>query len=149
MQTRLDSFAKCEEQSWPDSGGPSSTFIPPHAVSGKTTQTYSFQGLGLNSDQLLTSNKASSVTDGKVSAKGKVLEASGKIPGNAQGGGGVPHPPRPDSFLVPKHAAARGRVGWGPWGYPCFGQGWAQILNKASAWLSLQPPTAKLFVACY
>ena len=46
----------CEEQPWPDSGGPSNIFIPPHAVSGgKTTQTYSFEGLGLNSSQQPTS----------------------------------------------------------------------------------------------
>ena len=36
---------RCEEQLWPDCGGPSNTFLPPHAVrGGKATQTYSFQG---------------------------------------------------------------------------------------------------------
>ena len=42
MQTRFESFVKCEEQPWPDSGGPPNMFIPPHAVSGgKTAQTFS------------------------------------------------------------------------------------------------------------
>ena len=35
MQTSCESFVKCEEQPWPDCGGPSNTFIPPHAVSGR------------------------------------------------------------------------------------------------------------------
>ena len=31
MQTRVDSFVKCQKQPWPDSGAPSNTFVPPHA----------------------------------------------------------------------------------------------------------------------
>ena len=51
FRNKLESFVRCEAQLWPDCGGPSNTFLPPHAVQGgKATQTYSFQGLGLNSD---------------------------------------------------------------------------------------------------
>ena len=40
---KLESFVRCEEQLWPDCGGPSNNFLPPHAVrGGKDTQTYSF-----------------------------------------------------------------------------------------------------------
>ena len=47
---------KLREVLWPDCGGPSNTFLPPHAVrGGKATQTYSFWGVGLNSRQQSTS----------------------------------------------------------------------------------------------
>ena len=50
FRNKLESFVRCEEQLWPDCGGPSNTFLPPHAVQGgKASQTSSFQGLGLNS----------------------------------------------------------------------------------------------------
>ena len=29
MQKRLESFVRCEEQLWPECGGPSNTFLPP------------------------------------------------------------------------------------------------------------------------
>ena len=46
FRNKLESFVRCEEQLWPDCGGPSNTFLPPHAVQGgKATQTYSL-GLG-------------------------------------------------------------------------------------------------------
>ena len=58
MQQRLESLVRCEEQLWPDCGRPSDTILPPHAVQGgKATLTCSFEGLGLNSGQSLTSNK--------------------------------------------------------------------------------------------
>ena len=42
MPTSFESFVNCEEQPWPDCGGPSHTVIPPHPVSGgKTTLAYS------------------------------------------------------------------------------------------------------------
>ena len=43
FRNKLESFVRCEEQLWPDCGGPSDTFLPPHTVqSGKATQTYFF-----------------------------------------------------------------------------------------------------------
>ena len=51
FRNKLESFVRCEAQLWPDCGGPSNTFLPPHDVQGgKATQTYSFWGVGLNSD---------------------------------------------------------------------------------------------------
>ena len=41
FRNKLESFVRCEEQLWPDCGGPSNTFLPPHAVrGGRATQTY-------------------------------------------------------------------------------------------------------------
>ena len=31
FRNKLESFVRCEEQLWPDCGGPSNTFLPPHA----------------------------------------------------------------------------------------------------------------------
>ena len=33
LWNKLESFLRCEEQLWPDCGGPSNTFLPPHAPS--------------------------------------------------------------------------------------------------------------------
>ena len=32
FRNKLESFVRCEKQHWPDCGGPSNTFLPPHAV---------------------------------------------------------------------------------------------------------------------
>ena len=58
MQKRPDSFVRREEQLWPDSGGPSKIFLPPHAVQGgKATLTCSFQGFGPKTSQLPSHKK--------------------------------------------------------------------------------------------
>ena len=77
---------RCEEQLWPDCGGPSDTFLPPHAVpGGKATQTYSFQGLGLNSRQQSTSeNLFSFMTFGVGSAGGVGVSRSFRAAGESK-----------------------------------------------------------------
>ena len=56
FRNKLESVVRREEQLWPDGGRPSNTFLPPHAVrGGKATQTYSFWGLGLNSNFFIPS----------------------------------------------------------------------------------------------
>ena len=56
MRDQLESSVRREEQVWPDCGGPSNTFLLPHAVpGGKATQTYSLYNLGLDSSQESTS----------------------------------------------------------------------------------------------
>ena len=74
---KLESFVRREEQLWPDGGRPSNTFLPLHAVrGGKATQTYSFQGLSLNSSQLLTFPKTSSMTASLIHNAGSQKKAT-------------------------------------------------------------------------
>ena len=88
MQTRFESFVKCDEQPWPDSGGPSNIFIPPHAVSGgKTTQTPSFQGLGPNSSQQPASKSFVRFKGSRVRG---LHQGVRKFLGGLQRGSGVP-----------------------------------------------------------
>ena len=68
MQKKLGSLVRCEEQLWPDCGGPSNTFLPPHAVQDT---------LGLNSSQLPASN--TSVTDNHEAVPEGVESARGAV----------------------------------------------------------------------
>ena len=46
LDSRWISNLDPEEQPWPDGGGPSNTFIPPHAVSGGIRPCLKLEGFG-------------------------------------------------------------------------------------------------------
>ena len=95
FRNKLESFVRCEEQLWPDCGGPSTTFLPPHAFQGgKATQTYFFL-LAENSVQFHDVRwvRESNELGGREAVSGTRHMAG------ARGGRGAPGY-------------------WGPWGYP-------------------------------
>ena len=47
FRNKLESFVRCEEQLWPDCGGPSNTFLPPHAVQPRRPRRQSHPNLFL------------------------------------------------------------------------------------------------------
>ena len=49
FRNKLESFVRCEEQVWRDCGGPSNTFLPPHAALERHPNLF-LLAFGLNSD---------------------------------------------------------------------------------------------------
>ena len=97
MQTSLESFENCEEQPWPDCGGPSNTLIP-------ITRTYSFYDSSLDSIQFPTKSFFPPVIEG-IPSQGPELEKGIRnwdvlvwrfqVPGGSRAEGSKPHDPKP------------------------------------------------------